>query len=50
METPPLDAPSALGRIRTCDTQFRKPALYPLSYQGIERERRDGRARLVKGR
>ena len=26
-----LDAP---GRIRTCDTRFRKPVLYPLSYGG----------------
>ena len=25
----------ALGRIRTCDTRFRKPVLYPLSYEGI---------------
>ena len=25
---------SALGRIRTCDTRFRKPVLYPLSYEG----------------
>ena len=25
------DAP---GRIRTCDTRFRKPVLYPLSYEG----------------
>src|SRR3954471_3921335 len=24
----------ALGRIRTCDTRFRKPLLYPLSYEG----------------
>ena len=24
----------ALGRIRTCDTRFRKPMLYPLSYEG----------------
>jgi hypothetical protein len=24
----------ALGRIRTCDTGFRKPVLYPLSYEG----------------
>src|SRR5690606_13933129 len=24
----------ALGRIRTCDTRFRKPVLYPLSYEG----------------
>jgi hypothetical protein len=26
--------PSAPGRIRTCDTRFRKPVLYPLSYEG----------------
>ncbi len=25
---------SAPGRIRTCDTRFRKPMLYPLSYEG----------------
>ena len=25
----------ALGRIRTCDTRFRKPVLYPLSYEAI---------------
>ena len=25
---------SALGRIRTSDTWFRKPLLYPLSYEG----------------
>ncbi len=25
---------SALGRIRTSDTRFRKPVLYPLSYEG----------------
>ena len=25
---------SALGRIRTCDARFRKPTLYPLSYEG----------------
>ncbi len=24
----------APGRIRTCDTRFRKPLLYPLSYGG----------------
>ena len=28
---PGSDAP---GRIRTCDTRFRKPVLYPLSYEG----------------
>lgn len=28
---PRRDAP---GRIRTCDTRFRKPVLYPLSYEG----------------
>jgi hypothetical protein len=25
---------SAPGRNRTCDTRFRKPLLYPLSYEG----------------
>jgi hypothetical protein len=24
-----------LGKIRTCDTRFRKPVLYPLSYEGV---------------
>jgi hypothetical protein len=28
------DALRAPGRIRTCDTRFRKPMLYPLSYEG----------------
>ena len=30
----------ALGRIRTCDTRFRKPMLYPLSYEGGVASRR----------
>ena len=25
---------NTLGRIRTCDLRFRKPLLYPLSYEG----------------
>jgi hypothetical protein len=25
----------ASGRIRTCDTWYRKPVLYPLSYGGL---------------
>ena len=25
----------APGRIRTCGTRFRKPLLYPLSYEGL---------------
>ena len=25
----------ALGKNRTCDTRFRKPVLYPLSYEGL---------------
>ena len=25
----------ALARIRTWDTRFRKPVLYPLSYEGL---------------
>jgi hypothetical protein len=29
--------PGAPGRIRTCDTRFRKPLLYPLSYEGSTR-------------
>jgi hypothetical protein len=28
----------APGRNRTCDTRFRKPLLYPLSYEGHEGE------------
>ncbi len=31
----PRSAGSALGRIRTCGTWFRKPLLYPLSYEGF---------------
>ena len=34
----PLPCPSeigALGRTRTSDTRFRKPVLYPLSYEGV---------------
>jgi hypothetical protein len=30
-----LDHVSAPGRIRTCGTRFRKPLLYPLSYEGL---------------
>ncbi len=30
---------SALGRIRTCDTGFRRAVLYPLSYEGGGRQR-----------
>jgi hypothetical protein len=26
----------ASGRIRTCDTWYRKPVLYPLSYGGLQ--------------
>ena len=29
-----LGGGGALGRNRTCDTRFRKPVLYPLSYAG----------------
>jgi hypothetical protein len=25
----------APGRIRTCDTRFRRAVLYPLSYEGV---------------
>ncbi len=28
-------SPGAPGRTRTCDTRFRKPLLYPLSYEGL---------------
>ena len=30
----------ALGKIRTCDTRFRKPVLYPLSYEGLVSQNR----------
>jgi hypothetical protein len=30
----PWSVVGAPGRIRTCDTRFRKPMLYPLSYEG----------------
>jgi hypothetical protein len=33
---------SAPSRIRTCDTRFRKPLLYPLSYGGLARCRQRG--------
>ena len=29
-----IESASTLGRIRTCDLRFRKPLLYPLSYEG----------------
>ena len=31
---PPAGWPSTPGRNRTCDLRFRKPSLYPLSYEG----------------
>jgi hypothetical protein len=36
---PEHDMCGALGRNRTCDTRFRKPVLYPLSYEGRGRGR-----------
>ena len=30
-----MDPGRALARIRTWDTRFRKPVLYPLSYEGL---------------
>ena len=30
----PANAGGAPGRIRTCDTRFRRAVLYPLSYEG----------------
>ena len=30
----PAGWPSTPGRDRTCDLRFRKPSLYPLSYEG----------------
>ncbi len=35
----PRDQKSAHGRIRTCDTSFRKRVLYPLSYVGANEYR-----------
>jgi len=32
------DAVCAPGRIRTCDARFRKPMLYPLSYEGLRND------------
>ena len=29
-----METTGALGRDRTCDLRFRKPSLYPLSYEG----------------
>src|SRR5581483_5418610 len=40
---------SAPGRIRTCDARFRKPLLYPLSYEGRVRAFLQVRAYLVLG-
>ncbi len=37
---------SAPGTIRTCDTRFRKPMLYPLSYGGSRADPRPGAAPL----
>ena len=30
-----IAVPGAPGRNRTCDTRFRKPLLYPLSYEAV---------------
>src|ERR687891_289382 len=48
----PFRAP---GRIRTCDTRFRKPVLYPLSYEGgpsqmVGQKLRRSRARAGRSR
>jgi hypothetical protein len=40
----------ALGRIRTCDTRFRKPMLYPLSYEGGAGRRHQTTASVAIGR
>ena len=32
-----IEPASTLGRIRTCDLRFRKPLLYPLSYEGFKK-------------
>ena len=37
----------APGRIRTCDTRFRRAVLYPLSYEGARESRRTGSWRAV---
>jgi hypothetical protein len=39
----------ALSRIRTCDTRFRKPLLYPLSYEGGRMSRTQSRTRSLTG-
>ncbi len=41
---------SAPGRIRTCDTRFRKPVLYPLSYEGNDQNSKCRDAGLGLGR
>ena len=33
----------APGRIRTCDTGFRRAVLYPLSYEGVTRSELTGK-------
>ena len=35
----------APGRIRTCDTGFRRAVLYPLSYEGLSGSQLTGRGR-----
>ncbi len=37
----------ALGRIRTCDTRFRRAVLYPLSYEGADRARKCEKPRFA---
>jgi hypothetical protein len=43
----PVGAP---GRTRTCDTRFRKPLLYPLSYGGEIASRTEGGRTAPSGR
>lgn len=46
MARPDRSESGAPGRIRTSDTRFRKPLLYPLSYGGVDDEDSDcGRQR-----
>jgi hypothetical protein len=41
---------SAPGRIRTCDTRFRKPMLYPLSYEGKDHSNLNLLATIINGK
>ncbi len=45
-----LSPVGASGRIRTCDTWYRKPVLYPLSYGGMRERRRPEQYRAILAR